>query len=266
MVSKVKEQYSDWYKNIDKNKYYLVLSNDIDSYLSCLFLKKKFGVEIGGFYDFEALYINSKLTEGKEPIYVDADIMDGLAFGNHPTALKNKNTINLNCNISEKNYTDKFAGSTLMTLYSLYDVDLRKYAPYKIQLLLTVDVWFKQFFRFRDKWDYWTKQMGMEYLTDIITEYDMTEEAYYNTLIDYGFNRDIHIYGWEGNYDLGFNLDYDALKEDLNITIPKPTCTFDKKILDLHIGQGDYFKLKNKKDRIFSNAMTYKGQYRYSYI
>ena len=114
MISSMKEKFGEWYLNIDKDKYYLVLTNDIDSYLSCLYLKALFGVEIGGFYDFEALYINSEITKGKEPIYVDADINSGLAFGNHVTALSNPDCINLNQGIKQNNYTDKYAGSTLM--------------------------------------------------------------------------------------------------------------------------------------------------------
>lgn len=262
LKSEIKECFSDWYKDIDKDKHYTVLTNDIDSYLSCLFLKKKFGVEIGGFYDFEALYINAETTNGKTPIYVDADVTSGYAFGNHVTGLRNNHCVNLNKSIGVNNYTDKYAGSTLFTLYSLYDMDLTKYPRDKIQLLLTIDVWFKQFFCFRNKWDYWVKSMDMEYLTDIISEFSSTD--YYDVLIDYKLNAEIKIMP-DGT--LFFPIDYDGIKEGFNMTIPTvDSYVFETKVQTLHIGNGDLYKMYQKKDRIFSNAMTYKNQLQYSFI
>ena len=95
LISTIKKSFGDWYKYIDKSKYYTVLTDDIDSYLSCLFLKKKFGIEIGGFYDFKSLYVNSEEVEGKQPIYIDGDVTTGYAFGNHVTAIHNPDCIKL---------------------------------------------------------------------------------------------------------------------------------------------------------------------------
>lgn len=262
----VKKGCNHWYSNIDKDKYYTVLTDDIDSYLSCLFLKKKFGLEVGGFYDFESLYVNSELTKGKEPIYVDCDVVKGLAFGNHVTGIKNKDCYNLNNTITEENYTDKFAGSTFMTLLSLYDVDLSKVPVDYLIFFLTVDVWFKQYYCFRDKWDYWTKVMGFEDLTEVITTYGMTLNDYYMLIHDYSINNSIHILGYEGNYDLFFNLDYEGIKKDFGLDIPKPTYKFDKVIADFRIGRGDSQSLNKKKDSLFSDAMTYCGRYCYSFV
>lgn len=261
MKNEIRNSFCDWYKDIDKEKYYTVLTNDLDSYLSCSFLKKKFGVKIGGFYDFEALYVNKELTEGKEPIYVDADVTKGCAFGNHVTGLRNHDCINLNSGIKINNYTDKYAGSTLFTLYSLYDFDLRDFPKYKIQLLLTTDVWFKQYFRFRNKWDYWVEVMGMEYLTDIISEY--SSQDYYDVLLGYKLNSEIKIMP-DGT--LFFPIDYEGIKEDFGMTIPKNDIVFDTKVLDLKIENGCLYKMYQKKDSIFSNAMTFKDSLCYSYI
>lgn len=66
-----------WWKHINKDDYYLVLSDDADSLLSCKFLKNKFGLEIGGFYSFEkGLFLNKERTRDgwKVPIYVDLSI------------------------------------------------------------------------------------------------------------------------------------------------------------------------------------------------
>lgn len=169
MISTIKKSFGDWYKYIDKSKYYTVLTDDIDSYLSCLFLKKKFGIEIGGFYDFKSLYVNSEEVEGKQPIYIDGDVTTGYAFGNHVTAIHNPDCINLNKDITSKTYSEKFAGSTFMTLLSLYDYDLTRCNEDKIFFYLMIDVWFKQYFKYRSKWDKWVNIMEMEYLNDIIS-------------------------------------------------------------------------------------------------
>lgn len=262
MNSNFEKSFNDWYKHIDKDKYYTVLTDDIDSYLSCRFLQNKFGIDIGGFYNFESLYVNSEVIEGKQPIYVDADVTSGYAFGNHVTGIKNPDCINLNHSIATANYTDKYAGSTLFTLYSLYGVDLTKYPRDKIQLLLTVDVWFKQYFCYRDKWDYWVKAMGMEYLTDIISDYTIND--YYNILTEYKVNADIQLMP-DGT--LYFPLDYDGIKEDFGVTVTEPErYVFDMKVLDLTIGHGDLYQVQQKKARVFSNAMTYKNSLRYSLI
>lgn len=263
MISSMKEKFGDWYNHIDKDKHYLVLTNDIDSYLSCLFLHKKFGVEIGGFYDFEALYINSNITEGKEPIYVDADINSGLAFGNHVTALRNPDCINLNKGISQINYTDKYAGSTLMTLYSLYDKDLSRVNELKVLILLTVDVWFKQYFRYRSKWDKWVEVMGMEYLTELFD--GLEEQDMYDALLFCGFNRNITI---REDGTLFFPINYKGIKEEYGMTIPEPTQVFDTKIQTLKVAQGDLYSIlkKRKTATIFSNAMIFNDKVRYSYI
>lgn len=263
MISSMKDKFSDWYKHIDKNKHYLVLTNDVDSYFSCLFLHNRFGVEIGGFYDFEALYINSNITEGKEPIYVDADINSGLAFGNHVTALRNPDCINLNKVINQTNYTDKYAGSTLMTLYSLYNKDLTKLRKKKVLMLLTVDVWFKQFFHYRSKWDQWVKVMEMEYLTEMFD--GLEEQDMYDALLFCGFNKHITI---REDGTLFFPLNYEGIKEEFDLTIPKPTQVFDTKIQTLKVAQGDLYSIlkKRKTAIIFSNAMIFYDKVRYSYI
>lgn len=263
MLNERKSKYGEWYKNINKEEHYLVLSDDLDSYLSCLFLQKKFGVEIGGFYDFKRLYINSEKTKGKTPIYVDADVRSGLAFGNHVTALRNKDCVNLNSCIDVDNYYEKYAGSTLMTLYSLYDVDLRKYKSRKVALLLLVDVWFKQYFRYRSKWDKWVRVMEMEYLSDIFEELELTEDDCYNALVYYCMNDKISI---KKDGTLATMIDFDGIKENFGLKIPKPdNLVFDTLVHTFQIKCTDVYTTVKNKEVVFSNAMTFKNKVRYSY-
>ena len=101
----------------------------------------------------------------------------------------------------------------------------------------------------------------MEYLTEIISDYEMND--YYEMLITYKLNRDISIMP-DGT--LFFPIDYKGIKEDFNLTITEPNYVFDTKVFDLKVGQGYVYDMYKKKDRIFSNAMTYKGKVRYSFI
>lgn len=265
LISTIKKSFGDWYKYIDKSKYYTVLTDDIDSYLSCLFLKKKFGIEIGGFYDFKSLYVNSEEVEGKQPIYIDGDVTTGYAFGNHVTAIYNPDCINLNKDITSKTYSEKFAGSTFMTLLSLYDYDLTRCNEDKIFFYLMIDVWFKQYFKYRSKWDKWVNIMEMEYLNDIISYF--TIEDYYDFLRQYRLNSKISICEEDGT--LIFSLPYEKIKNDFGLIIPEPKQVFDTKVLDLSIVQTplfDFFRSRKKDNAkpVFSNAMTFKDSVRYS--
>ena len=47
------EKLPDWWKNINSEDYYLVMTDDCDSLFSCQRLNTLFGLQIGGFYSFE---------------------------------------------------------------------------------------------------------------------------------------------------------------------------------------------------------------------
>lgn len=249
-----------WWKTIDKEKDFLILTNDIDSYLSCLYLKKKFGVEIGGFYDFKNVYINDEVIKGKSPIYVDADVVKKKAFGNHPTSIKNKDSVNLNCNINESNYFKKYAGSTLFMLFSLYEEDLTKINKELVKLLLTVDGWLTQYNKYKQQWSYWVEIMEMEYLNDILENIDVS--SYYSMTKKYNMTAPISI---KDDYTLNFNLNYEEIYEDFGLLIPKLDIQFDKKYLNLKTYYCNSNKMLEIMNSVFSNAMTSRYSSSFSY-
>ena len=53
MSRELLDKLPEWCKDLDPKQYYLVLTDDADSLLSAQRLKTKFGLEIGGFYDFK---------------------------------------------------------------------------------------------------------------------------------------------------------------------------------------------------------------------
>ena len=122
MSRELLDKLPEWCKDFDPKQYYLVLTDDADSLLSCQRLKTKFGLEIGGFYDFkQGLFVNDEITdEGwKTPIFVDLSVSEGYAFDNHYSFINNPDKVNPNV-YKRPYYNQKYCGSTLMLLCSLY--------------------------------------------------------------------------------------------------------------------------------------------------
>ena len=262
MKENIKDCFPEWWKTIDNERYYLVLTNDLDSWLSCLYLSKKFGVEIGGFYDFKSLWVNDKAI-GKEPIYVDCDLTNGKAFGNHVQGIANKQSINLNNRgINQSNYTDKYAGSTLMMLFSLYGESFNYFNDEQIKLLLCVDSWFKQRFTFPEKWDKWVKIMELDFLNEIVTQND--KEYYYNLIREYGLNQNIET---DSNGKLLCGIDFEKITHSKGLFINNPNgLVFDKKIKDFNTLNADTNIAMPDYVNIFSSAMVYRNRVSFSYF
>lgn len=129
-----------WYRN--KNmKCSLVLSDDLDSLLSCYLLNKVMGWKIGYYYDFSTLY--KRPCAETEKIYVDISITGKhMAFDNHvnrENIQTNINPLMINPNmitgVTRENYYDKYCGSTVLLIYSLYDIPLPDDERFKMMLL-----------------------------------------------------------------------------------------------------------------------------------
>ena len=139
-----------WYKNINKNKYYLILSNDMDSFYSCQLLHKKFGVQIGGFFDINnGFYVDRAIAKGKEPIGVDLSLTHGKCFDNHFTMLKNPQAINPNVIIND--YYKKYNGSTFAFLLALYNINLHKFNDLQTGVTIALDGWNAGYYKYNGK-------------------------------------------------------------------------------------------------------------------
>ncbi len=202
-----------WSVDLDSSKYYLVLTNDMDSYLSCLILRNKFGVQIGGFYNFHGLYINPEITTGKEPIYVDCDLVEGKCFGNHYQHINNPQAINLNAGVEK--YTDKYAGSTLLMVCSLYDVDIKKYPKEIAMFLVLIDAWYTQYYNFRQQWLDWAKKLKLDWLEHILINTSRSQcnemSKKYSTFAKISIQKD-------GYLQTDFNFDKIAKELSFHIT------------------------------------------------
>ena len=82
----------DWWRDLNKDKYYTIITNDLDGLFSGLYLQKKCGMEIGGFYDFKrGVFLNDVKAKDREPVYVDCCLAKGKCFDNHYSLLTETN-------------------------------------------------------------------------------------------------------------------------------------------------------------------------------
>jgi hypothetical protein len=251
MKEELKCKFPTWYKGIDKDKYYMILSNDFDSYYSCLLLYQRFGVQIGGYFDLNnGLYLNKERTDGKEPIYVDLSITKGKCFDNHMTFIKNPECINPN--IIATDYYHKYNGSTLSFLCSLYNCDLSKYSQKQLNTMIAIDGWFAGYYKyngkFRDVTTNWMKLFEVDkYLLPILQEHDT--QYFYDFINHYHLNekiimQDNHLY--------------------CNVKTHIPTCEFElaykvkRDNLSRYTVENIY---TNNADSIITTAETFRNQY-----
>lgn len=178
MRGELLDKFPMWCKDFDPEQYYLVLTDDADSLLSCQRLKTKFGLEIGGFYNFkQGLYINEEITDGgwKTPIFVDLSVSEGYAFDNHYSFIKNPDKVNPNLYVRPR-YNQKYNGSTLMLVCSLYGGVDRMNETLKT-VLCCVDGFYRGYYNkggmYKDVNIWWLNQLGLtEYLLPILEEHD----------------------------------------------------------------------------------------------
>lgn len=178
MQKQFKELYPQWTKELDSMKHNLIMTNDMDSLLSCMFLKHYFGLEINSFYSFYSMSkINS--ADQRESIGVDCALKEGKCFDNHmvrsdASSYINVQSANINnvSGVHRERYTDKFAMSTLIQLYALYNIPLPESKQGKM-ILLCCDVGFKGYYdeRFRDTFLSYLEKFEMMELVEILEMY-----------------------------------------------------------------------------------------------
>ena len=216
----------DWYNGSEEHD--LVLSDDIDSLASCAVLNMVKGWKIKYFYDFNTIYADKKVRNGRNKrCWVDIATYKGRAFDNHVSKITvwddwNKNMINLNqmCQVTNENYTDKYAGSTLLTVWSVYNLPLPETEEGKM-LLLCIDSAYKGFYsdRFHDiQKHYLVDVMGLDGLYDVLQRH--TADEFEDLIGKYALRKKIAY--WDGEIDTYLPLDKigEALGIDLNI-LPK---------------------------------------------
>lgn len=163
-----------WAKELESQShcYGMVMTNDMDSFLSCILLHSQFGIPLVGFYDFtKGIYLKKNFKkeykEGKsnikELLYIDCAVIQRKCFDNHMTHCQNPRTCNPNVYLKESDsYSDKYNGSTYLFLHALY-------TPEKIlseidkKILLSVDSGYKGYYAKNGEYEYYFRSSTLKW-------------------------------------------------------------------------------------------------------
>ena len=163
-----------WYEADEK--FSLVLSDDLDSLITCAILTRVKGWQIGYYYDFKSTWKLEGETNNNR-VWCDVAFMGNeKAFDNHVSRYDKKsyyNPIMINPNlladVTAQNYREKYAGSTALMVWSLYGLDLPSTEEGKM-ILLCLDAMFRGYYK-------GFKEQQRKYLCDMF-EYPELYELY----------------------------------------------------------------------------------------
>ena len=238
---------NEWYKDLNGKDYALVLTDDIDSLSTCQYLQAKFpSLEVGGFFNFGALYINMERAKGKTWVFVDADITRGRCFGNHRTPIHNPLAVNPNI-IAPPTYNQKYIGSTLLWVMALYDENLSALNEQALIKLLCIDGAFSGYYNqngaFKHINQKWFNALGYPALGDFLEGHK--KEDFEQCISQNKLTAKIKIKG--GHLESALDVPYDYRFELL--------AEYKKEFLTLE-------QLKKiDKNKIFNAVETYNGKY-----
>lgn len=275
MKEKYLQKVPTWYR--DFTKYDVVLSDDIDGLVSTSALKfaKNWNVEY--FYDFSTLYASNNVyfKENKSATRVWADVsiivQDAMTFDNHVNRMSlddytNPNAINPNIlsDITNKNYYDKYLGSTALVIWDLYKIPLPETEEGKM-LLLCIDTTFKGFYG-KPQYQKANKHflcdvLDMEELYEVLKRH--TQKEFYQIIEKYELSRKIRV-----NSDgyLYTNLDLDLLTRLLGIPVELPQIKMNRYASFENKFDGLFYKNSIKSKGVATAALTGQNKLSYSVI
>lgn len=266
-----KENIPQWFE--EQTKLDLVLSDDIDSLLSCALLKKVKGWNVKYFYNFENCYASKALKNGhNERCWVDVAILNGeKAFDNHVSMVTiwdefNRQMINPNliADITNEIYTDKYAGSTALLIWSLYDLPLPKTEEGKM-LLLCIDSAFKGHYyeKFAESNQFYLCDMfGFGELYDVMERHRIQE--FYDLIDKYNLNDTIVISN-KGNLYCNMNLKKIGELLGVELELPNDSFLLWKEFEIMQEKVNTYVDTyRDIANNIFTLAFTFRNSVRYS--
>jgi len=258
----IKQLFPAW---VNSDEYFdLCLSDDIDSLLSCVILEKIKGYKINYFYDFNNIYSTNQAIN--KAIAIDVDLKQGKCWGNHVVIEENKESANLNrvLNISQENYSQKYAGSTLLTILSYYNVDISHLSEEGKMILLCIDSAYLGFYN--DDF----KEVHIHYMRDILqfpelleVEERHTKEEFEGLQRKYRLKEKIKI-NKEGM--LYTNIALTELEAVLGMPLKLPDIQFYmKKSFESDLTTKEYYTTIRNFVNIFSLAMIKKDSIKFSF-
>ena len=259
-----------WYKQ--ENAHDLVLSDDIDSLASCALLgMEKDDWKIKYFYNFTHCYSVTGLNKQEnDRVWVDVAILQPeKAFDNHVSRINEKYEINENiinpnlmAEINNNRYNYKYAGSTLLLLWSLYEMPLPRTEEGKM-LLLCIDSAFKGHYnpKFAKTQNYYLSYLfQLDELKDVIDRH--TESEFYELIEKYKLNSKIEMD--EKGY-IHTDLPLDEIGNMLGLDLCLPLDKFEqwKEYQIVHKNVYGFYNYPYRSET-FTMAFTYKDTIRFS--
>ena len=235
MIESLKGKFPSWVKDIEKNP--LILSDDIDSLMSYIFLRDHFNCKVRYYYDVNGENWTHKLYkqkgydygfDTKKAIAVDLALEGYRCWDNHVIKVRdtdntNKLSANLNVidNIYLDNYTNKWCVSTYITILSYYNIDISKWNREQLAILCSIDGVYYPFRseRFKTIAAKHLKDLGYEFLIEFIEN-----NIEYIEQIKKELNLDGKIKVKDGKLTTDIKLD--KLSDIFNTDISLPNYTF----------------------------------------
>lgn len=279
MQKKIKDLLPKWiFTKQDRN---LTLTNDLDSLLSCMLLKYLFGYNINYFYSFDFMAVLDS-SDKRSSIGVDLALKNGYTLCNHLTlkhinSYKNPDSVNLNniLGISNDNYSQKYSGSTLLMLWSIFDLPLPKSEEGK-KILLSIDSAHKGYRKpqYRHILVNWLDRLGLTELIPTLEDNPFNEmEAFrfkheLDTSINFNMDRELQFFpsGRNKSSDGGLDLEWISKHLGFQVELPKEQFEFELKATFTNENIEAHEMTQKTIDKSFSYAFTYKNKLKLSTI
>lgn len=216
----------------------MILTDDIDSLMSCIVLNKLKGYEIRYFYDCsyttnsQAIYTDVNINTNvnvNEIVGVDFALEGFKTWDNHVTRITSEDpynplSANLNNCITRNSYYSKYLVSTFFTICWYYGIDFMKWTTDQLLILCAIDGMYHPFKeenkRYKTTARRHFKELRVEFLSDFI-------QCNLKDIID--IENDLHLKDKIIVNDEGYlttNIDLWWISKIFNISVELPTSRF----------------------------------------
>lgn len=267
MKQEIKDKFPRWINN-DK-KYYMCLTDDLDSLFSCKLLEQIKGYEITHFYSFNTLYRADTYKRNEyKLIGVDMDMAEYSCWGNHVTGINNPNSANLNViqNIGSNNYYSKYCGSVVLQIISYYNYDISNLSDEAKMILLCIDSTFLMYGFNPNNCKKWLVDiLELSELYELCKKH--TKQEFEQLQRTYNLKKKIFV----EDDELQTGIDLKGLNELFNLSFILPKNNFIENLNFKDIGISTYNynnfikKLHNDGNKVFTQAQTNKTFIKLSY-
>lgn len=277
MKEKYLSKVPEWY--MSNEKFDLVLSDDLDSLTTVAVVQSvhpNWNVEY--FYDFDNIYVSPDVyfKENKSHTRVWCDVAfcrNEMAFDNHISRKDIDDHVNPRCinpnllaDVSNYGYTNKYAGSTALLVWSLYNIPLPTTEEGKM-ILLCIDSTFKGFYssKFKERNRFFLCDvLDLPELYEVEKRHDIKE---FNQLMNkYGLSQKIR-YNSETK-QIETKLDVAKISEMLGIELSLPTSSYDhwRSFEQRTVNMSGIPSIKKLDKYLMTLAFTYQNVAKYSVL